>query len=183
MPITTVSGSQAKARNASDERRAYYATQYRVLQSRTVVNESIRRLEEQHGIDDFSELDGEEATAEDWTEIVNLRPEDAPDWWIFSISGHCASCPNELNPEYLESNTSSTLDLIHTTMEDYGFTVESFAYSDEFYNRDSRLNTYHANAWLSGHDAAEPTQQPEALALPPPCPISISQTFKPDINP
>ena len=102
-------------------------------------------------------IDGEEATADDWTEIVNLRPADAPDWWIFSISGHCASCSNELNPEYLESNTNSTLDLVHTTMESYGFTVESFAYSDEFYNRDAGLNNYHANAWLSGHDGAEPT--------------------------
>jgi len=102
-------------------------------------------------------IDSEEATAEDWTEIVNLRPDDAPDWWIFSISGHCATCENELNPEYLESNKSSTLDLIHTTMEDYGFTVESFAYSDEFYNRDSSLNNYYANAWLSGHDSDEAT--------------------------
>ncbi len=102
-------------------------------------------------------IDGEQVSAEDSATIVNLRPEDAPDWWIFAISGHCTTCENALNPEYLYSRSSSTLELLHTTMEGYGYTVESFGYADEFYNRDADLNSYYANAWLSGHDGPEPT--------------------------
>ena len=60
--------------NASDERRAYYATQYRILQSRTVVNETIRRLEEQHGVGDFADLDGEEITQEKKYKFFRLYP-------------------------------------------------------------------------------------------------------------
>lgn len=40
-----------------DERRAYYATQYLILTSRTVLSEVIRRLREDHGVTDFDELD------------------------------------------------------------------------------------------------------------------------------
>ncbi|MFH1463453.1 MAG: polysaccharide biosynthesis tyrosine autokinase [Pseudomonadota bacterium] len=35
------------------EMRAYYGTQYRILQSRTVVSEAIKRLQEEHGVTDF----------------------------------------------------------------------------------------------------------------------------------
>jgi succinoglycan biosynthesis transport protein ExoP len=38
------------------EMRAYYGTQYRILQSRTVISETIERLREEHGITDFDEL-------------------------------------------------------------------------------------------------------------------------------
>jgi len=38
------------------EMRAYYGTQYRILQSRTVVGDAIERLREEHGITDFDDL-------------------------------------------------------------------------------------------------------------------------------
>jgi capsular exopolysaccharide synthesis family protein len=47
--------SEVVSLTASDERRAYYATQYRILQSRTVIEEAIRRLQEEHGVTDFDE--------------------------------------------------------------------------------------------------------------------------------
>jgi polysaccharide biosynthesis transport protein len=41
--------------DAQDERHAYYATQYRILESRAVLTEAVRRLEEEHGVTDFQE--------------------------------------------------------------------------------------------------------------------------------
>lgn len=38
------------------EMRAYYGTQYRILQSRTVIGEAVERLREEHGVTDFDEL-------------------------------------------------------------------------------------------------------------------------------
>lgn len=40
-----------------DERRAYYATQYSIIQSRTVIEEVLRRLREEHGVIEFDEVD------------------------------------------------------------------------------------------------------------------------------
>jgi hypothetical protein len=101
-------------------------------------------------------LDGTELSATASTEIVHLRPDDAPDWRIFAISGHCADCDN-LNEDYLDTDEDDTLALLHSTMEAYGFTVESFAYVDEFYNRDSRKGTYFEVEGLPGHGDPEPT--------------------------
>ena len=39
------------------EMRAYYGTQYRILQSRTVITDAIERLKDEHGITDFDELE------------------------------------------------------------------------------------------------------------------------------
>ena len=39
----------------SNEIRTYYATQYKILQSRSVLNETVRRLEEDHGVTDFQD--------------------------------------------------------------------------------------------------------------------------------
>ncbi len=79
----SILGSESVADVASldayDTRRAYYATQYRIMQSRTVVNETIRRLEEQHGIEDFSELDGEEAVEEKKYKFFKRHMEISPE--------------------------------------------------------------------------------------------------------
>lgn len=41
--------------SSSHEMRTYYATQYKIIQSRTVLNETVRRLEEDHGVTDFQD--------------------------------------------------------------------------------------------------------------------------------
>src|SRR4029079_12503483 len=41
--------------DTQDERSAYYRTQYRILESRAVLAEAVRRLEADHGITDFQE--------------------------------------------------------------------------------------------------------------------------------
>jgi len=49
--------SELASTSSALEMRAYYGTQYRIIKSRTVVEETIRRLREQHGITDFDELE------------------------------------------------------------------------------------------------------------------------------
>lgn len=49
--------TDAVAYQGGSERRAYYTTQYRIMQSRTVVGEAVRRLREEHGITDFDEAE------------------------------------------------------------------------------------------------------------------------------
>ena len=41
--------------DTQDERSAYYRTQYRILESRAVLTEAVRRLEAEHGVTDFEE--------------------------------------------------------------------------------------------------------------------------------
>lgn len=74
------------------------------------------------------------------TTIQHLRPATAPDWAIYSVSGHCVtSCfGSEDNPEYLEAQ--GTLGFVVSTMQGEGYSVESFAYADEFYNKDNNSN-------------------------------------------
>ncbi len=72
---TVLSGdnvSEVVTLNASDERRAYYATQYRILQSRSVIEEAIRRLQEEHGITDFDE---EEHPPKFFARHLDISPE------------------------------------------------------------------------------------------------------------
>lgn len=45
------------AYQGGSERRAYYTTQYRIIQSRSVIGEVVRRLREEHGITDFDEVE------------------------------------------------------------------------------------------------------------------------------
>lgn len=106
--------------------------------------------------DVIATLDGEELTGAAATEIVNLRPADAPDWRIFFISGHCPTC-DDLNVEYLDPESDGTRAAIQARMESYGYSVETFAYVDELYNRDASGGVYPEVDGLPGHGDPEPT--------------------------
>jgi polysaccharide biosynthesis transport protein len=56
----------------NDERHAYYATQYKILKSRTVVEATLDRLAEEHGIHDFDEADDRIRA---FKKHLELRPE------------------------------------------------------------------------------------------------------------
>ena len=56
----------------SDERRSYYTTQYRIIKSRRVLGESIRRLRENHNVTDF---DASDDPVEDLLDMLELTPE------------------------------------------------------------------------------------------------------------
>ena len=67
----------------------------------------------------------------------NPRPDDAPDFVIFSFSGHCfpaSACGgSDRNPEYLEEG--GTQSLLVDVVEWYGYSAVVLSYADEFYNR------------------------------------------------
>ena len=68
----------------------------------------------------------------------NLKPPDAPDWIVVAVSGHCIPPGCELpgtNNEYLAKDGAAGR--IADTLAGWGNSVEVWAYSDEFYNRDS----------------------------------------------
>ena len=56
----------------NDERHAYYATQYKILKSRTVVEATLDRLAEEHGIHDFDDADDRIRA---FKKHLDLRPE------------------------------------------------------------------------------------------------------------
>jgi len=66
---------------------------------------------------------------------ANLRPDDAPDFVIFSFSGHCflSDCGGARNPEYLEAHGTQTE--IVRVVESHGADAIVLSYADEFYNR------------------------------------------------
>lgn len=55
-----------------DERRAYYATQYSIIQSRTLIEEVLRRLREEHGVVEFDEVDD---PVKAFTAMFSFEPE------------------------------------------------------------------------------------------------------------
>ena len=55
-----------------DERRAYYATQYSIIQSRTVIEETLRRLKEESGVTEFDEVDD---PIKAFTAMLTFEPE------------------------------------------------------------------------------------------------------------
>lgn len=87
-----------------------------------------------------SETEGGE-TEDGETADANLRPEDAPDWLVIAVSGHCIPPGCEVpgvNHEYLE--THGTPQRFTDTLEAWGYSTELWSYSDELYNRDLATN-------------------------------------------
>jgi len=64
--------SEVVSLSAVDERRAYYATQYRIMGSRSVIEETVLRLQERHGITDF---DQEESPYKFFKKHLEIKPE------------------------------------------------------------------------------------------------------------
>ena len=103
--------SEVVSLSASDERRAYYATQYRVMQSRSVIEETVSRLQERHGITDFDEL---ESPFKFFRRHLEIKPEldsrlvhvtvEYPDY------EKAALFANTLSETYIEMNLQRSLD-------------------------------------------------------------------------
>ena len=64
--------SQVVDVSTPDERRAYYATQYSIVQSRTVIEETLRRLREESGVTEFDEADD---AVKAFTSMLTFEPE------------------------------------------------------------------------------------------------------------
>jgi capsular exopolysaccharide synthesis family protein len=103
--------SEVVSLSASDERRAYYATQYRVMQSRTVIEETISRLQERNGITDFDDV---ESPYKFFKRHLQIKPEldsrlvhvtvEYPDYEKASLFS------NTLSETYIEMNLQRSLD-------------------------------------------------------------------------
>ncbi len=100
------------------EMRAYYGTQYRILQSRTVVGEAIERLREEHGITDFDGLAKPEARYR-----VGLSVEPDAETHLVEIvyeytdPEKAALFSNALAEAYIEQNLERSLDAAKQALE------------------------------------------------------------------
>jgi capsular exopolysaccharide synthesis family protein len=93
------------------EMRAYYGTQYRILQSRTVVSEAIKRLREEHGITDF---DDDVKPVERFLAGLNIEP-DAETHLVevdyeYTDPERAALFANVLSVAYIDLNLERSLD-------------------------------------------------------------------------
>jgi len=103
--------SEVVSLSASDERRAYYATQYRIMQSRSIIEETVTRLQERHGITDFDEV---ESPFKFFKSNLEIKPEldsrlvhvtiEYPDY------DKAALFANTLSETYIEMNLQRSLD-------------------------------------------------------------------------
>ena len=93
------------------EMRAYYGTQYRILQSRTVITDAIERLKDEHGITDFDELEkpvglfrsGLRIEPDAETHLVEIVYE-------YTDPDKAALFANALAQAYIEQNLERSLD-------------------------------------------------------------------------
>ncbi|HJN74398.1 MAG TPA: polysaccharide biosynthesis tyrosine autokinase [Myxococcota bacterium] len=95
----------------NDERHAYYATQYRILRSRTLLLATIDVLREQHGITDF---DDEENPVRTFRKILDIRPEGDTELVhitiIYPDADKASLFANTLAHSYMDSNLQRARD-------------------------------------------------------------------------
>ena len=103
--------SEVVSLSASDERRAYYATQYRVMQSRSIIEETVSRLQERHGITDF---DSVESPYKFFKRHLEIKPELDSRLVHVTIEypdhEKAALFANTLSETYIEMNLQRSLD-------------------------------------------------------------------------
>jgi len=89
----------------NDERHAYYATQYRILRSRTLILQTIDILREQHGVTDF---DDAENPVKNFRQLMDIRPEGDTELVhitvVYPDADKAALLANTLAEAYMESN-------------------------------------------------------------------------------
>ena len=103
--------SEVVSLSAQDERRAYYATQYRIMQSRSIIEETVSRLQERHGITDFDEV---EDTFEHFRSILKVQPDLDSRLVLVTVEypdkDKAALFSNTLAETYIEMNLQRSLD-------------------------------------------------------------------------
>ena len=127
--------------SAQDERRAYYATQYRIMQSRSVIEEAVSRLQERHGITDFDEV---ESPFKFFKSHLEIKPEldsrlvhvivEYPDY------EKAALFANTLSETYIEMNLQRSLD---TASSAFGWLREQQeVYRQRKYESDQQVHEF-----------------------------------------
>ena len=118
--------SEVVSLSAHDERRAYYATQYRIMESRTIIEETVNRLQERHGITDFDEV---ESPYEFYKSHLRIKPDfdsrlvhviiEYPDY------DKAALFANTLAETYIEMNLQRSLDTANSAFSWLGSSRKS----------------------------------------------------------
>lgn len=105
MILPVEDASELVSIKTNDERHAYYATQYRILRSRTLILETLDDLREQHGITDF---DDDEDPVESFRKALDIRPEGDTDLVHITVTypdpAKAALFSNTLAEAYMASN-------------------------------------------------------------------------------
>lgn len=139
----------------SDERRAYYATQYRIISSRSTVGETIRRLREEHGITDFDDL-----TDPIGFFMTHVIVDPQPDTRLVRITveypdpDKAALFANTLAQTYMELNLQRALDASETALS--WLREQQEVYRQRKYSSDNAMHQFKYDANL---ELAEATRQ------------------------
>ena len=95
----------------NDERHAYYATQYRILRSRTLILATVDKLREQHGITDFDDADD---PVKAFRQALDIRPEGDTELvhisFTYPDADKAALFANTLSQAYMDSNLQRARD-------------------------------------------------------------------------
>ncbi len=134
------------------ERRAYYTTQYRIIQSRSVIGETVRRLREEHGVNDFDEVEDPirffkrhlDVQPEMDTRLVHLVIE-------YPDPEKAALFANTLAQAYMDSNVDRSRQV---TMDALGWLREQQeVYRQRKLSSDENLKSFEYTNALSQHQA------------------------------
>jgi polysaccharide biosynthesis transport protein len=140
---------------SADERRAYYATQYRIISSRSTVGETIRRLREEQGITDFDDLEDpigflmKHVTVDPQsdTRLVKVTVE-------YPDPDKAALFANTLAQTYMEMNLQRALDASETALS--WLREQQEVYRQRKYSSDNAMHQFKYEANL---ELAEATRQ------------------------
>ena len=105
MILPVEDASELVSIKTNDERHAYYATQYRILKSRTLILKTLDTLREDHGVTDFDES---EDPVEAFRKALEIRPEGDTDLVHLTVTypdpAKAALFANTLAESYMDSN-------------------------------------------------------------------------------
>ena len=133
--------SEVVSLSASDERRAYYATQYHIMKSRSVIEETVTRLQERHGVTDFDEVD---SAYKFFREHMQIKPDldsrlvevivEYPD------AAKAALFANTLAETYIELNLQRSLDTANSAFA--WLRDQQEVYRQRKYESDQRVHEF-----------------------------------------
>jgi succinoglycan biosynthesis transport protein ExoP len=92
----------------NEERRAYYATQYRILKSRSLILATLNVLRDEHGVTDFDEFESDEDRVQAFRQTLDIRPEGDTELVhitvVYPDPDRAALFSNTLAEAYMHSN-------------------------------------------------------------------------------
>jgi len=148
--------SEVVSLSAQDERRAYYATQYRIMQSRSIIEETVSRLQERHGITDFDDAGD---TFEYFRSILKIQPDLDSRLVLVTVEypdkDKAALFSNTLAETYIEMNLQRSLDTANAAFT--WLREQQEVYRQRKYESDQKVHEFKYENRLSKIDSVEGT--------------------------